>query len=175
MQNIEIKYRIDQPHALREQLASLPAVKWVFRKQQRDIYFRVPEGRLKIRLETGSQPHLIEYYRPDKTRPRISDYRLEPLADPEAAIATLTARQGVLAEVRKTRELFLYKNVRIHLDEVAGLGWFLEFESVISEDCPREVAQTRLNEIIAILGTYLDQPQSAGYVNLLLQSAGKPQ
>lgn len=175
MQNIEIKYKIVRPRALRERLANAPGVKWVFRKQQRDIYFRVPEGRLKIRIETATQPHLIEYYRPDKTRPRISDYRLEPLADPEAAIAKLTARHGILAEVRKNRELFLYKNVRIHLDEVAGLGWFLEFESVISEDCPREAAQTHLDEIIAILATYLDQPQSAGYVNLLLPTAGKPQ
>ena len=33
--------------------------------------------------------------------------------------------------VDKRREIFLVDNVRIHLDEVTGLGTFLEFEAVL--------------------------------------------
>jgi adenylate cyclase class 2 len=32
---------------------------------QRDTYFEVPRGRLKIREEPGAVPHLIAYERPD--------------------------------------------------------------------------------------------------------------
>ena len=37
----------------------------------------------------------------------------------------------------KRRRLFVYRNVRIHLDEVEGLGSFVELESVL-EDAGRE-------------------------------------
>ena len=33
----------------------------------------------------------------------------------------------------KRRRLFIYRNVRIHLDEVEGLGSFVELESVLEE------------------------------------------
>ena len=33
--------------------------------------------------------------------------------------------------VEKKRRLFLYKNSRIHLDEVRGLGTFIEFEVLV--------------------------------------------
>ena len=38
---------------------------------------------------------------------------------------------GVRGVVRKRRELFFFHNVRIHLDQVEGLGTFLEFEAVV--------------------------------------------
>jgi predicted adenylyl cyclase CyaB len=40
---------------------------------------------------------------------------------------------GMLAIVEKKRTLFLWKNVRIHLDEVTDLGSFIEFEAVLSD------------------------------------------
>ncbi len=40
---------------------------------------------------------------------------------------------GVLAVVEKVRTLYLWHNVRIHLDRVAGLGEFMEFEAVLSD------------------------------------------
>ncbi len=42
-------------------------------------------------------------------------------------------------EVRKRRELLMYHNVRIHLDDVQGLGTFLEFEAVVSPSDSEEV------------------------------------
>jgi predicted adenylyl cyclase CyaB len=43
----------------------------------------------------------------------------------------LEAALGALVVVEKSREVFLYHNVRIHLDEVAALGSFIEFEAVV--------------------------------------------
>ena len=35
---------------------------------------------------------------------------------------------GVKGEVRKRRHLFIYEQTRIHVDEVEGLGNFMELE-----------------------------------------------
>ena len=39
---------------------------------------------------------------------------------------------GVRACVRKRREVWLYRNARIHLDTVDGLGCFVEIEVVVT-------------------------------------------
>lgn len=169
MQNIEIKYRISDPKALRERILSMPEVQFRFRHWQKDIYFNTPNGRLKIRLQEKSQPCLIEYQRPDETHPRISDYTLTWLPDYQSTLRELRSRLGILAEVKKQRELYLYRNVRLHLDEVKGLGWFVEFESVISGEVDEHAAQLNLNTVLSFLEDCLGEAQSGGYLNLLLE------
>jgi adenylate cyclase class IV len=100
--------------------------------EQADTYFRVPHGRLKLRETAGRPAELIQYARPDHPDARGSDYQLVPAPDPAGLKAALAAALGVRGEVRKRRELLLWRNVRIHLDDVAGLGTFLEFEAVLS-------------------------------------------
>jgi len=169
MKNIEIKYRISDPKALREKILSLPEVQFRFRRWQKDIYFNTPNSRLKIRLQEESQPCLIEYQRPDETHPRISDYTLTRLPDYQSTLRELRSRLGILVEVNKQRELYLYRNVRLHLDEVMGLGWFVEFESVISEEVDERAAKLNLNTVLNFLENYLGEAQSGGYLNLLLE------
>lgn len=65
---------------------------------------------------------------------RASRYYLVPVSDPQGLAAALSASIGVRVVVQKTRELFLYRNVRIHLDQVSGLGVFLEFEAVLTPE-----------------------------------------
>mgnify|MGYP005726338429 CR=1 FL=1 len=168
MQNIEIKYKISNAGALRKRLLENPVVTFQFRHHQKDIYFKAPEGRLKIRIEDESTPRLIEYFRPDENKPRISNYTLTPLENVEKTQKELSGKYGILTTVEKWRELYFYKNVRIHLDEVVRLGWFLEFESVISETCDESAAKKNLAEIMEFLSGFLTETQSTGYMNLLL-------
>ncbi len=98
--------------------------------RQRDTYLAVPDGRLKLREEDGGAPHLIAYRRTDEARARESEYSIAAVADPSALRSTLASVLGVRAEVRKRRRLFLLGQVRIHLDEVDGLGRFIELEGV---------------------------------------------
>lgn len=169
MQNIEIKYKISDPGAVRERILSLKEAKFRFRHRQKDIYFNTSNGRLKIRLQEESQPCLIEYHRPDKSQSRISDYTLTPLEDYRKTRKELEAGRGILVEVQKWRELYLFRNVRIHLDEVNELGWFIEFESVISADCDEEDAAKNLKKVLTLLGDDLGEVQSTGYLDLLIQ------
>ena len=105
--------------------------------RQVDTYFRSADGRLKLReitsRESGESAELIWYARPDRVSARTSQYHIVPVPRPAAVLEMLEAGLGIQVVVRKTRQLFLWENVRIHLDEVEGLGRFLEFEAVLEE------------------------------------------
>ncbi len=110
---------------------------------QRDTYFQVPNGRLKLREEEDAVPHLIAYERPDLAGQRESRYRIVNIEQPDELVAALSSVLGVKVVIAKERRLFLWEGVRIHLDKVDGLGDFIEFEAVApaGSDLSREEAQ----------------------------------
>lgn len=113
-------------------------------EQQTDTYFSVPHGRFKLREIEGQPAVLIWYERPDRDEARLSTYYLVPVVDAATLKAALAAALGIRGEVRKRRAIYLWHNVRIHLDEVAGLGTFIEFEAVLSSDDDETLAPGRL-------------------------------
>ncbi|MGN6217241.1 MAG: class IV adenylate cyclase [Solirubrobacterales bacterium] len=120
---------------------------------QRDTYFKVARGRLKLREEESAASQLISYARPDEVEERLSCYRLVEIADTAGLKAALSESLGTLVVVSKRRRLFLWRDVRIHLDQVDGLGAFLEFEAVALEqsDLSEERQKVRhLREAFAI-------------------------
>ena len=70
--------------------------------------------------------------------------------------------------VSKRRRLFLWEGVRIHLDEVDGLGSFVEFEAVLPDAGDAETARGKVARLRAELGIEDDALISAGYADLLL-------
>ncbi len=134
---------------------------------QTDTYFRVPQGRLKLR-ETKDQPaELIFYDRPDSTAFRDSHYDLVTIADPTQTKLLLSRALGPRGEVRKQRTLYLWHNIRIHLDDVAGLGSFLEFEAVISSPVDETPSQERLTTLTEVLMIRPEERVAASYSDLL--------
>lgn len=97
---------------------------------QRDTYFEVPQGRLKLREEPDAVAHLIAYERPDLLGHKESRYRLVEVREPAEMREALAAVLGDAVVVNKARRLFIFEGVRIHLDRVDGLGDFVEFEGV---------------------------------------------
>lgn len=149
--NIELKARLRDPataQAIAERLTGAPGELQI----QTDTYFHCREGRLKIRQIEGRPAQLIWYARADRPEARASDYRLIELSAAAAVIAALQAALGVRGVVRKRRLIYLYRNVRIHLDDVAGAGSFLEFEAVISSPAEELVAPELLAELAQCFG-----------------------
>jgi adenylate cyclase class IV len=126
--NVELKARDPDPGRSLEISLALGAEDhgWL---QQLDTYFRAPQERLKLR-EQGNIAELIYYERFDEAIERESNYRIICIEDPEALMDALAAALGVLISVEKSRQLLLWHDVRIHLDEVPGLGSFIELETV---------------------------------------------
>lgn len=128
--NIELKARLrDRDGALRvcEELSAVAQGDI----HQVDTYFQVPQGRLKLREAQPGRTELVQYFRPDVAGARGCDYQLAPV---DATVKPLLAEAlGIIAVVDKVRTLYLWHNVRIHVDRVEGLGDFLEFEAVLDE------------------------------------------
>ena len=130
MRNIEIKARLrDREHAVSVCTALGAAPQGDLR--QVDTYFHVPEGRLKLRESDPGHDYLVFYRRPDVAGPKGCDYGLAIVE--RSLKPVLSEALGVLAVVEKVRTLYLWHNVRIHLDHVAGVGEFIEFEAVLSD------------------------------------------
>jgi adenylate cyclase class IV len=110
-------------------------------------YFAVANGRLKLRETEGEPAVLIWYSRPNQVESRTSRYHLVPAPDPLLLKDALSAAQGIRTVVAKRRELYLYHNVRIHLDEVESLGSFLEFEAVLEPGESEEEGHRLLAEL----------------------------
>ena len=103
------------------------------RIRQEDTFFRVDQGRLKLRVLDRGRGELIFYERADARGPRASTYWIHGTSDPENLQALLSAGLGARGTVRKERWLYRVGRSRVHLDDVEGLGAFLEIEVVLSE------------------------------------------
>jgi homotetrameric cytidine deaminase len=169
--NVELKAHDPDPaRTLERALAAGARDQGLLR--QRDTYFAVPHGRLKLREEEPGGATLIAYERPGAATERVSSYRIVPVADPTSLREALTDANGIDVVVVKRRHLLLWEEtVRIHLDEVRGLGSFLELEAVAQpgSDLSREREQVaRLRELLDIgdaalhAGSYGDALRGAG-------------
>ena len=145
--NIEIKARCNDLKLTRQRAEALGA-KFAGVLNQIDTYFHVRHGRLKLRQINSDRTELIWYQRPQAEQARPSDYFVVPVSEPAAMLAALTAALGVRGTVGKRRDLLLWKNVRIHLDQVESLGTFIELEAVVSEADDDSVSRARIDELI---------------------------
>lgn len=147
MQNIEIKARYEDLKK-GEQVCKVIEARFENSYHQIDTYFRVKKGRLKLRQIDAGTNQLIYYQRPDVDQPKMSDYHIYAVADPDLLKAMLDGALGVWKVIDKQREVYWFDEVRIHLDRVAGLGNFLEFEGVLAENSPPEPTRKKVDELL---------------------------
>ena len=69
------------------------------------------------------------------------------MGSPAELKETLAAACGTRAVVVKRGEIFLVEHVRIHLDEVDGLGDFLEFEAVLGPTVSAAEGKIQVNAL----------------------------
>ena len=91
---------------------------------------------------------MIQYLRPDQSGPKTCDYERIEIAQADTLKRALTAALGLWVVVEKHRVVYLWHNVRIHLDRVAGLGDFLEFEAVLRDDQPQAEGEAQVQALL---------------------------
>jgi homotetrameric cytidine deaminase len=154
--NLEIKARDSDPRRTLE-LALKAGAEDHGEIAQRDTYFGHANGRLKLREQTPGETELIQYRRPDEQGPRTSEFRRVPTPDADALREALDAALGTLVTVEKSRRLLLWHGIRIHLDEVEGLGSFLELEAPDEGEALEELrANLGIADEDLIAGSYSD-------------------
>lgn len=164
--NVELKAIDAHPVASLDQCRQLDATNAGIIRQ-RDTYFHVARGGLKLREETPGQPHLIQFDRPDEPQQRQSSYRIVTVDDGAVTRAALEAALGVRGEVEKTRQLFLWRQVQIHLDEVVGLGTFIEFEAVAPPESDLSEEHRLVVHLREVFGVTDDRLCATGYASQL--------
>ena len=164
--NIEIKARVrefDEMRQRAEKLSDLPLQVI----QQEDTFFNTKMGRLKLRLLEAERAQLIYYTRPDYEGPKRSDYHIYETADPENLKRVLELTYGIRGVVRKTRYLYIVGQTRVHLDNVEGLGQFMELEVVIQGGQDDAEGQVIAEGLMTSLGVERSDLLEGAYLDLL--------
>lgn len=125
--NVEIKAKCPDPGFVREYLLGNQA-DFKGTDEQTDTYFNVPNGRLKLR-EGRIENNLIFYQRNNQAGPKQSHFKLVKVEDATGLKTALAGSLGIKVVVQKKREIYYIGNVKFHIDEVPGLGSFVEIEA----------------------------------------------
>lgn len=164
---IEIKARCSKPDYIRNLLLKKNAdFKGIDR--QIDTYFKVPNGRLKLR-EGNIENHLIHYHRPNEAGPKKSEVTLFKSTPGSTLKSLLTHALGILVIVDKKREIYFIDNVKFHIDQVDQLGSFMEIEA-IDEDgsITQETLQEQCEFYMNLMGISSTELVTNSYSDLLL-------
>ena len=164
--NIEIKARVRSLTTMltiAESISDQP----VQVMHQEDTFFNTTNGRLKLREIALGSAQLIYYERTDINGPKRSDYHVIETDSPENLKTLLTLALGVRGVVKKTRYLYHLGQTRIHLDDVEGLGHFVELEVVLCAGQSDEKGQAIAEDLMDKLGIIKDDLIEHAYMDLI--------
>lgn len=166
--NVEIKAKLRDrkfAEALAEKLSGRkPEI-----LRQEDVFFPCDGARLKLRILAPDSAELIRYERIDSAETRTSRYQLARTTDPQSLREILTKVLGVVGVVRKKRKLYLIGQTRVHIDDVEGLGEFLEFEVVLQPSQTEAEGKAIADELLLRFGIKKQDLLAQAYVDLLAQ------
>lgn len=170
--NVEIKARIAQPSRLLDDVLEIadrgPTV-----FAQDDTFFTCPSGRLKLRVFSETAGQVIFYRRDDLAGPKLSEYVIASTGEPDALRAVLTLAYGAVGRVRKTRTLCFVGETRIHLDDVEGLGHFVELEVVLAPEQTIAQGQAIAEDLMRRLSIAPSTLVQKAYVDLIADKAAR--
>ena len=126
--NIEFKAKASDIVSLEEKLLTLKP-KYIGEDHQKDTYYNVDFGRLKLR-EGNIENALIWYNRENVGGAKQSDILLYKHLPDEALKNILLKLHGIKIVVDKIRKIYFVDNVKFHFDKVEGLGTFIEVEAI---------------------------------------------
>ena len=161
---IEIKARCTNPKEIETILLNNNA-RYEGSDRQIDTYFNSDSGRVKLR-EGNIENSLIYYQRKERKGQKKSEVTLyKTTGDSNALKEILTNTLGIKIKVDKTRKIFFIENVKFHIDQVKGLGSFVEIEAIdINGKMGEEKLRKQCNDSIRLLGLekaeFLDQSYS---------------
>lgn len=163
--NVEIKARAGDLEAVRAAVEGLadrgPEV-----IEQADTFFECPRGRLKLRRFSQSRGELIYYERTDSSDPAETTYIICPTDEPELLTDVLSRAFGVKGVVRKRRAVYLIGQTRVHLDEMEGLGQFVELETVLDKGQSAAEGRRIVRDLMAQLGLQESDLVEKAYIDL---------
>ncbi len=165
LKNIEIKAKIRDYNVVKglvEDICPTP----IETEQQEDTFFNTPKGRLKLREGDGKSA-LIYYDRPNSLEPSQSDIAISFTENPDTLKSVLAKSNGIRGIVKKKRTLYKYGQTRIHLDDVRGLGKFIELEVVLRSDQTSKDGESIANKLMDKFNIHKNDLIDVAYIDLI--------
>ncbi len=170
--NFEFKAITNDLDKLEKKLAELDPL-FIGEDYQTDIYFKVNDGRLKLR-EGKIENALIYYERENSIGAKQSDVLLYKHAPDKALKEILIKLHGVKIIVDKRRRIYFIENVKFHFDTVKELGTFVEVEAI---DNTGEIGLDKLKKqcdfYFQFFGLKKEDYINNSYSDLLTEKNGK--
>lgn len=182
MIEVEIKFRVPD-QSLIDRLVALAGLQFGPAQRQRDLYFNHPQRCFRetdeaLRIRTTGDENALTY-----KAPRLDTFtRTRPETEIPFASGTQTADQlravllalsfREIAAVEKQRRTARYSHdgqpVEVTLDDVTGLGQFLEIEMLVEETA----WESARDQIVALATQWgiLDLREPRSYLRMLLES-----
>ncbi len=162
--NIELKAYCKNQNKVREILKAHHA-DFKGTDHQIDTYFQSKTGRLKLR-EGTIENNLIHYQRSNKKDAKESRVLLYQSTPNSSLKQILETAMQVTCVVDKQREIYFIDNVKFHIDQVEGLGSFMEIEAIdvdgsiskeqLQEQCDYYMKLLEINPSDLIANSYSD-------------------
>lgn len=166
--NFEFKARSTRNAELEAQLQELNP-RFVGEDHQVDTYFNVPNGRMKLR-EGNIENTLIHYTRSNVAGAKQSNVLLYHHQPHPSLKQVLTAALGIKVVVEKRRRIYFVENVKLHFDQVEGLGTFVEVEAIDSDgSIPLEKLQEQCRYFGERFGIAATDYLAESYSDMLLK------
>lgn len=132
---------------------------------QKDTYFKVPKGKLKLRQ--GTIENLItKYERMDVEgveKTTVYQYDLNPT---DEQISKLFREHEIIGIIEKERKIYFLGNIKIHLDKTLDDKIFIEIEAIDSDDSrSAEELRTQCLVMKEKLGILDSQLTKTGYLS----------
>jgi predicted adenylyl cyclase CyaB len=164
MFNFEIKTKIDNQSEVIKRIKNIGAI-YKEKMDQTDYYFQTGTSKEKIREINNQEISFISYKRSEQKNRKDSNYTITTLS-PEQKESFLRNNRP-LCVVSKVRQLWMYKNTRIHVDNVDELGDFMELETVI-KNISNDQGLNEFNEVVDKLKIDLEKTEPYSYSDLIL-------
>ncbi len=169
MKNVEIKAKCKFPEKV-EKILLENSADFKGLDHQTDTYFNVKNGRLKMRIG-NIEKSLIFYDRPNIKGPKKSTFNLYRSDDLEALKPLLISSLGIMVEVKKHRKIFFIDHVKFHIDEVDGLGNFVEIEvGDLNDTKTVDELQNLCDYYIKLLGVKEENLINISYSDMLMKN-----
>lgn len=136
---------------------------------QRDVYFDITPGRLKLRSINNAIHQLIYYKRNNRATAKYSNYYISEISHPKNVEEILSDIYSVRTIVSKSRRLFFWQNVRIHIDNVYSLGKFMEFEIICNTILQENESLNKMKYLKEIFNIKNSDVLSSSYSDMIVK------
>jgi adenylate cyclase class 2 len=179
---IEVKARINTKDAIIQKLASLGCILSDPRIQDDTVYveqdgslatFLSNKVFLRIRVQNDGKVLLTAKQPKTKSAENLIKHEYEVTVDSVAEAHGILTLMGYQAAVRvkKVRQTAEYEGYEICLDDIEGLGSFIEIEA-IGDEQTAEITQEKLSDFLTSLGIPKEDRVTKGYDILILEKRG---